>query len=187
MTLGSNYQSPIKPFAKKLTVPGEGITDKQRDLELAKLQNIGNKWQVIGKRFEVEKQMHNAHQKQFDAMGAGVQAATSLVNASTTWNKYQTAVANNRISGSEKNVAIKSIPIEIERHNVELEKKKAALDKAKLDLEQSLTANAQQRLSIETDRELAFIVGNPVKIALPTFMQNLTGLLQPVEDIAYVE
>lgn len=183
--MGANYNSPVKPYGKRLAVEGEGMTDVERDQELAKLQKIGNSWQVLGKRFEVEKQMHNTHQKQFDAMGAGVQAATSLVNANTTWNNYQTAVADNRISRSQKNVAIKSIAIEVERHNVELEKKKASLEKSKMDLEQALTANSQQRLSIEADRELALIVGNPVEVTLPTFISNLSGLLKPVEDIQF--
>ncbi len=187
ITLGANYQSPVKPFAKRLAVPSEGITDKQRDLELAKLQKIGNKWQVLGKHFEVEKQMHNAHQKQYDAMGAAVQTGTSLVNAATTWNKYQVAVANNRISRSEKNTAIRSIEVEVERHGIDLEKKKAALDKAKLELEQAIRSNAQTRLSMDADRELALIVGNPVEVTLPTFMQNLSGLLQPVQDIQFDE
>jgi hypothetical protein len=84
VTLGDNYYSPVKPFGRRLAVAGVGITDKERDQQLAKLQNVGNAWLVQSKRFEVQKQMHNAHQKQFEAMGAGVQAATSLTNASTT-------------------------------------------------------------------------------------------------------
>ena len=185
VTFGDNYYSPVKPFGKRLTTLKEGITDKERDLQLAKLQNVGNAWQVAGKRFEVQKQMHNAHQKQFEAMGAGVTAATALTNASTTWNKYQVAVADNRVSRAEKNTAIKGVAIEVERFNVELEKKRASLEKAKMDLEQALTSNAQQKLSIEADRELAFITGTSVTVSLPTFMQGLSGLLQPVEDIKF--
>ncbi|MFN6572433.1 hypothetical protein [Dendronalium sp. ChiSLP03b] len=185
VTFGDNYYSPVKPFGRRLTVAGEGITDKERDQELAKLQNIGNAWQVVGKRFEVQKQMHNAHQKQFEAMGAGVLSATALTNASTTWNKYQVAVADNRVSRAEKNTAIKGVSIEVERLNVELEKKRAGLEKAKMDLEQALTGNAQQRLSIEADRELAMITGTSVTVTLPSFMQGLSGLLQPVEDIKF--
>lgn len=149
------------------------------------MQNVGNAWQVQGKRFEVQKQMHNAHQKQFEAMGAGVQAATSLTNASTTWNKYQVAVADNRVSRAEKNTAIKGVAIEVERYSVELEKKRVNLDKAKMDLEQALTSNAQQRLSIEADRELAMITGTAVSVTLPSFMQGLSGLLQPSVDIKF--
>lgn len=185
VTFGDEYHSPVKPFGKRLSVAAEGITDKERDQQLAKLQNIGNAWQVAGKRFEVQKQMHNTHQKQFEAMGAGVQAATSLTNASTTWNKYQVAVANNRVSRAEKNTAIKGVAIEVERYSVELEKKRVNLDKAKMDLEQALTNNSQQRLSIEADRELAMITGTAVSVTLPSFMQGLSGLLQPVEDIKF--
>ncbi|WP_375495311.1 hypothetical protein [uncultured Nostoc sp.] len=185
VTFGDNYYSPVKPFGRRLTVPGEGITDKERDQQLAKLQNVGNAWQVAGKRFEVQKQMHNAHQKQFEAMGAGVQAATALTNASTTWNKYQVAVADNRVSRAEKNTAIKGVAIEVERYSVELEKKQASLEKAKMDLEQALTGNAQQRLSIQADRELAMITGTAVEVSLSSFMQGLSGLLQPAEDIKF--
>ena len=185
VTLGDNYYSPVKPFGRRLAVAGVGITDKERDLQLARLQNVDNAWQVQSKRFEVQKQMHNAHQKQFEAMGAGVQAATSLTNASTTWNKYQVTVADNRVSRAEKNTAIKGVAIEVERLNVELEKKRANLDKAKMDLEQALTSNGQQRLSIEADRELAMITGTAVTVTLPTFMQGLSGLLQPAEDIKF--
>lgn len=185
VTFGDEYHSPVKPFGKRLSVAAEGITDKERDQQLAKLQNIGNSWQVAGKRFEVQKQMHNAHQKQFEAMGAGVQAATSLTNASTTWNKYQVAVADNRVSRAEKNTAIKGVAIEVERYNVELEKKRVNLDKAKMDLEQALTNNAGLRLSIQADRELAMITGTAVEVSLPSFMQGLSGLLQPAEDIKF--
>jgi len=185
VTFGDEYHSPVKPFGKRLSVAAEGITDKERDQQLAKLQNIGNSWQVAGKRFDVQKQMHNAHQKQFEAMGAGVQAATSLTNASTTWNKYQVAVADNRVSRAEKNTAIKGVAIEVERYNVELEKKRVNLDKAKMDLEQALTNNAGLRLSIQADRELAMITGTTVEVSLPSFMQGLSGLLQPAEDIKF--
>lgn len=185
VTLGDNYYSPVKPFGRRLAVAGVGITDKERDQQLAKLQNVGNAWLVQSKRFEVQKQMHNAHQKQFEAMGAGVQAATSLTNASTTWNKYQVAVADNRVSRAEKNTAIIGVAIEVERYSVELEKKRVNLDKAKMDLEQALTSNAQQRLSIQADKELAMITGTAVEVSLPSFMQGLSGLLQPVEDIKF--
>ncbi|MEH2393849.1 MAG: hypothetical protein V7K21_20020 [Nostoc sp.] len=185
VTFGDNYYSPVRPFGKRLAVAGEGITNNERDIQLAKLQNVGNAWQVQSKRFEVQKQMHNAHQKQFEAMGAGVQAATALTNTSTTWNRYQVAVADNRVSRAEKNTAIKGVAIEVERYSVELEKKRSNLDKAKMDLEQALTSNGQQRLSIEADRELAMISGTAVTVTLPSFMQGLSGLLQPVEDIKF--
>ncbi len=54
-----------------------------------------------------------------------------------------------------------------------------------MDLEQVLTSNAGQRLSIQTDRELAMITGTAVEVTLPSFMQGLSGLLQPAEDIKF--
>lgn len=183
--MGHNYYSPAKPHNKRLVIDGEGITDKEKEIQLAKLQKQGNAWEVMGKRFEVETKMHQTHGKQFTAMGAAVQAGTSLVQANTQWNNYQVAVADNRVSRSNKNTVIQSIAVEVERHQVELEKKKANLDKSKMELEQALVSNAQMKLDIEHDTVLAEIVGNSVDVKLPTFVSNLSGLLKSVEDIQF--
>lgn len=183
--MGGNYYSPVKPHQKALVIDAGGITNKEKEIQLAKLEKLGNAWEVTSKRFEVEAKMHQAHGKQFTAMGAAVQAATGLVQANTSWNNYQTAVADNRISRSNKNIAIQSIAIEVEKHNTELEKKKAALDKSKMELEAALISNGQMKLDLEHDKILAEIVGNPVDVKLPSFVSNLSGLLKPSEDIQF--
>lgn len=185
VTMGHNYYSPTKPYQKKLVIPTGGITTKEKEIEIAKLDKQKNAWELVGKRAEVETTMHNAHGKTYQAMGAAVTAGTELVKANTTWNNYQATVADNRVSRSNKNVSIQGIAIAVEGHQVELEKKKANLDKSKMELEQLLTSNAQTRLDITHDTVLAEIVGNSVDVKLPTFVSNLSGLLQPTEDIQF--
>jgi hypothetical protein len=182
LTFGANYQSPVKPFPMKLSVPVGGISDKERDLQLAKLQRIGNAWTVKGKEFDVEKQMHTTHQKQFDAMGAAVKASTSFVKASTDWHNYQGAVADNRVARSVKNHAIAAISVEVEKHSVELEKKRASLEKSKLDLEQSLIANVSQRMAIDDGKELAEIMGTSVTASLPRLVPQIMKAELQYED-----
>jgi hypothetical protein len=181
LTIGQNYQSPLKPFAGRLSIPDSGLTTHEKNLRIAKLTNLQNAWEVESKKFQVEQSMHNAHAAQYSAMGAAVKAGASLVKSGTEWNKYQTAVADNRVSRSEKNHAIATIPIELEKHSVELEKKKAALAKAKLDLEQALTSNSQQRLQMECDRQIDVIAGTRVTVTLPEFVNSVL----PSGDITY--
>lgn len=166
----------------KLAVPSGGISDKERDEQLAKLQRIQNSWQVKGKEFDVEKTMHGAHQKQFEAMGAAVSASSAFVKSSTQWHNYQGVVAENRVARSAKNYAIAAIPIEVEKHGVELEKKKAALQKSKLDLEQSLIANASQRMAIDDGVELREIMGTSVVATLPSIVPKLMKAELQYED-----
>jgi hypothetical protein len=173
LTFGVNYQNPTKPFAMKLAVPAGGISDKERDQQLARLQRIGNSWQVKAKEFDTAKLMHVAHSKQFDAMGAAVNASGSFVKASTAWHTYQGDVANNRVARSASNHAIATISVELERHSAELEKKKAVLEKSKFDLEQSLIANATQRQSIDDAQELAAILETSVSVQLPKLIPQI--------------
>lgn len=173
LTFGVNYQNPTKPFAMKLAVPSGGISDKDRDIALARLQRIGNSWQVKAKEFDTEKLMHGAHQKQFDAMGAAVKASSAFVRASSDWHIYQSDIANNRIARSSANHAIASISVELEKHSAELEKKRASLQKAKLDLEQSLIANVTQRQAIDDGQELAAILETNVSVELPKLIPQI--------------
>lgn len=182
LTFGANYQSPVKPFGMKLSVPSDGISDKERDQQLARLQRIQNSWAVKGKEFDVEKTMHGTHQKQFEAMGAAVKSSTAFVKASTDWHNYQGVVAENRVARSAKNHAIAAIPIEVEKHGVELEKKKAALEKSKLDLEQSLITNASQRMAIDDGAELREIMGTSVVATLPSIVPKLMKAELQYED-----
>lgn len=173
LTFGGNYQNPAKPFSMKLAVPAGGISDKDRDIALARLQRIGNSWQVKAKEFDTEKLMHSAHQKQFDAMGAAVKASSAFVKASSDWHAYQGDIANNRIARSSANHAIASISVELEKHSAELEKKRAALQKTKLDLEQSLITNATQRQAIDDGQELASILETNVSVELPKLIPQI--------------
>ena len=182
MTFGANYQNPIKPYPIKLAVPFGGISDKERDLAIAKLQRIGNSWQVKAKEFDTEKLMHTAHQKQFDSMGAAVKAGSAFVKASTDWHTYQGDLANNRIARSGANYAVAAISVEVEKHSLELEKKRASLEKSKLDLEQSLVANATQRQTIDDGQELAAILETSVTVELPKMVPQLMKAQLHYED-----
>lgn len=182
LTVGANYQNPTKPYSMKLAVPIGGISDRERDIAIAKLQRIGNAWAVKGKEFDVEKTMHQTHQKQFDSMGAAVKAASSFVKSSTDWHIYQGDLANNRIARSNANHAVAAISVEVEKHSVELEKKRAALQKSKFDLEQSLIANATQRQAIDDGQDLAAILETNLTVELPKMVPQLMKAQLQYED-----
>lgn len=186
ITRGLNYTHPPKPSAAITTIPATGISDKERNKRLATLTRLKNAWEVEGKQAEVSKAMHDAHGKQYQAMGAAVNAGASLVQASITWNKYQVAVVDNRISRAEKNAAIASIPYEIERVSIELEKKKQALDKAELELSQMMLSNDNSRQDLRENQELSVMQGYLATPTVTNFMKDLSGLLSPaVGDIPY--
>jgi hypothetical protein len=187
LSTGITYANPPKPSAAIIKIPTSGISDKDRNKQLAILGRMKNAWEVEGKKAEVKKTMHDAHGKNYQAMGAAVNAGAALVQASTTWNKYQVAVVDNRISRAEKNAAISSIPYEVERISAELEKKKQALTKAELELQNAMLINSNGRQDLIESEELSRLAGYVVTPTVAGFMGNLAALLTPGGDIRYEE
>jgi hypothetical protein len=186
LTVGENYTNPLKPQNRALTVSPEGITGQDKDKQIARYKNIGNAWEVLAAEQETLKKKHNAHQKLFEAGQAAVAAGTALTKASTTWNKYQEAVAENRITRNAARNAIAAIPIEIERQNIELEKKRENLTKAKMELEELMTSNQVKRQDLDHQAILREIDGIEVQVRLPDLMQNISGLLPPTPELTMV-
>jgi hypothetical protein len=185
LSRGVNYTNPPKPTGQILTVAPSGISDKEKNRRVAMLGRIKNAWEVKSKEAEVAKTMHDAHGKHYQAMGAAVNAGASLVQAGTNWNRYQVAVADNRVSRAEKNAAIAAIPYEIERVSAELEKKKQALIKSETELQSAMLSNSNSRQDLIESEELSRLAGYVVTPTIPGFMKDLSGLLNPAGDISY--
>jgi len=185
-TTGDNYASPAKPTSTRLSVAPAGITSQEKDIKIAQYKNIGNAWEVLAAEQDTLKKKHVAHQKLFEAGQAQVMAATALTKASTTWNKYQTAVAENRISRNEAKNAIAAMPIEIERQNVELQKKRENLNKARMELEELMTSNQVKRIDLNHQTVLRQLDGIEVQVALPDLMQNISGLIPPSPELVMI-
>ncbi|QSJ14167.1 hypothetical protein JYQ62_19720 [Nostoc sp. UHCC 0702] len=180
---GDNYTNPAKPQNQRLSVPPNGMTTQDKDVIVARYKNIGNSWDVLAAEQETLKKKHTAHQKLFEAGQAQITAATALTKASTTWNKFQGAVAENRISRNEARTAIASIPVEIERQNIELEKKRENLTKAKMELEELMTANQVKRQGLDHQEVIRRIDGIEVRVTLPDLMQNISSLIPPKREL----
>jgi hypothetical protein len=181
LTVGDNYTNPAKPQNTSLTVSPGGMTSQDKDLKIARYKNIGNAWDAIAAEQETLKKKHVAHQKLFEAGQAQVAAGTALTKASTSWNKFQSAVAENRISRNEARTAIAAIPVEIERQNVELEKKRENLVKSRMELEELIAANKVKRVDLTHQTVLRQLDGIEVQVRLPDLMQNISGLIPPAE------
>ncbi|MFN6460817.1 MAG: hypothetical protein RMZ41_003090 [Nostoc sp. DedVER02] len=181
LTTGDNYTNPARPQNRSLTVSPGGVTSQEKDLQIARYKNIGNAWDTLAAEQETLKKKHVAHQKLFEAGQAQVAAGTALTKASTSWNKFQSAVAENRISRNEARTAIAAIPIEIERQNVELEKKRENLIKSRMELEELITANKVKRVDLTHQTVLRQLDGIEVQVRLPDLMQNISGLIPPAE------
>ncbi len=186
LTIGNNYSNPSKPQNRSLTVSPGGMTSQEKDLQIARYKNIGNAWDAIAAEQEVHKKKHVAHQKLFEAGQAQVAAATALTKASTSWNKFQGAVAENRISRNEARNAITSIPVEIERQNIELQKKRENLTKAKIELEELMISNSVSRQDLSHQTVLRQLDGIEVQVSLPDLMQNISGLIPPVTELTMI-
>lgn len=186
LTTGDNYTNPTKPQNQRLSVAPGGMTSQEKDLQIARYKNIGNAWDVLAAEQDTLKKKHNAHQKLFEAGQAQITAATALTKSSTTWNKYQSAVAENRVSRNEARNAIASIPVEIERQNIELEKKRQNLEKARMELEELIISNKVKQEDMTHQAVLRQLDGIEVKATLPDLMQNISGLLPPTPELVMV-
>lgn len=186
LTTGDNYTNPKKPQNERLSVSPGGVTSQEKDIQIARYKNIGNAWDVLAAEQDTLKKKHNAHQKLFEAGQAQITAATALTKASTNWNKYQGAVAENRISRNEARVAIASVPIEIERQNIELQKKRENLVKSRMELEELMTSNQVKRQDLDHQTVIRQLDGIDVQVALPDLMQNISGLLPPTPELVMI-
>lgn len=186
LTTGDNYTNPSKPQNQRLSVTPGGVTSQEKDIQIARYKNIGNAWDVLAAEQDTLKKKHNAHQKLFEAGQAQITAATALTKSSTTWNKYQSAVAENRVSRNEARNAIASIPVEIERQNIELEKKRQNLEKARMELEELIISNKVKQEDMTHQAVLRQLDGIEVKATLPDLMQNISGLLPPTPELVMV-
>ncbi|ABA24697.1 hypothetical protein Ava_D0032 [Trichormus variabilis ATCC 29413] len=186
LTTGDNYTNPAKPQNQRLSVSPGGVTSQEKDIQIARYKNIGNAWDVLAAEQDTLKKKHVAHQKLFEAGQAQITAATALTKSSTTWNKFQSAVAEHRISRNEARVAIAAMPIEIERQNVELEKKRENLTKAKMELEELMISNKVKREDLSHQTVLRQLDGIEVQVALPDLMQNISGLLPPTPELVMI-
>lgn len=187
LSAGITYANPPKPSATIIKIPTSGITDKDKNMQMAHLTRLKNAWEVEGKKAEVKKVMHDAHGKQYQAMSAAVNAGATFVQANTAWNKYQVGVVDNRISRAEKNAAIASIPYEVERVSAELEKKKQALIKAETELQSAMLVNSNARQDLIESEQLSRLAGYVVTPTVPGFMGTISALLTPGADIRYEE
>lgn len=122
ITTGGDYSSPGRPTPIKLTVSQDGINTREAQTRIQKLTNIKNEWDVIGAEADVRKSMNVAHQKTYEAMGSEISAAAAFVGASTAYYGWETAVARNQIAEGERNLAVASVPIELNRQATELQR-----------------------------------------------------------------
>jgi hypothetical protein len=185
LTNGINYTNPARPRNEKLAIPAQGISDRDKKMQLATLQRLQNAWEVVGKKAEVEKTMHGAHSKSFQAQEAAVQAGTSLVKAGTTWNKFQVAITDNRISRAEKNAAISGMEVEIKKIGAELDKKREALEKSEMELQQAILENSNKRQDLQESKILAHMEGYAVVPQLESFTRSIKSLTSTTPDLIY--
>lgn len=187
LTAGRVYANPPRPTSAIIKIPTSGISDKEKNMQVAHLTRVKNAWEVEGKKAEVEITMHNAHGKKFQAMGAAVQASTSLINANTAWSNRQEAIVKNRVAKASANGAIAGLPYEVEIISAELEKKKQNLIKAETELQQAMLSNSNARQDLIENEQLSRLAGYVVTPTVPGFMGTISALLTPSTDITFEE
>lgn len=177
LTVGSNYATPETPKAYRLSIPPEGMTKHQAELQIANYQRLGNAWDVLGAEFDTQTKMHNAHSKLYGAATAQINASTTYVGAKTAWNNNQIAVSSEKISANAARTAIASVPVEIQRQNIELEKKRQNLVKATTEYQGLLVGNATAKQDLTHDTTMARLDGYKIDITVPeVIIQNISGL-----------
>lgn len=111
LTTGTDYsQTPKLTFAP-LKISEEGITTREAQLQMQKLENQGNEWDLLAAEFELHTKKHNAHAKQFGAIQAEFGAATAQVTAKTSALALEEAGANYSVQKGRTELALAKVPV----------------------------------------------------------------------------
>lgn len=173
-----SYRNLSTPTFQPISVPDKGVTQRQRDIEIQKLQNVQNAWDVETKKGEVGKAQHLAHKALFEAGQARIDAGTALNNAESSFFKYQKGLADKTIAQSERDLAIFSVPVIAKQHNLNFQKlqievEKLALETEKLDEDREHQEVMNRLNGYETN--LAFPRLEMPELRLPNFGGNHSG------------
>ena len=172
------YRNLSSPSFQPLTVPDGGLTQRQRDIEIQKLQNTQNAWDVETKKSEVSKSQHLAHKALFEAGQSKIDAGNALNNAEASFYKYQKGLADKTVAQSEKDLAVFSVPIIHQQHKLNFEKlqveaEKLALEVRKIDEDRDHQEVMNRLNGYETNLAMPRIEMPELK--LPNFGGNGNG------------
>lgn len=128
------YRNLSTPSFQPLTIPDEGLTQRKRDIEIQKLQNKQNAWDVKTKEGELNKAQHLAHKALFEAGQSRIDAGSALNNAETSYYKYQKGIADKTVAQSERDLAVFSVPVIAQQHKLNFEKLQVEVEKLALEV-----------------------------------------------------
>lgn len=128
------YRNLSSPTFQPLTIPDKGLTQRERDIEIQKLQNQQNAWDVKTKESELSKAQHLAHKALFESGQSRIDAGSALNNAETSYYKYQKGLADKTVAQSERDLAVFSVPVIHQQHKLNFEKLQVEVEKLALEV-----------------------------------------------------
>ena len=144
----ADYTTAKEPSSVSLSIPEGGLTKGQAFAQITKLDNQANAWRVVTAEANVELQRANAHKTTYNAVKAGISAATSFVGARTEFHRYTKALVDEQTALSDAQTAQLLLPLHLQKNQIAVEKAQFEVNKLKLEI-QALSGNADYTAAME--------------------------------------